>query len=167
MRPLKQFGFPVIDALGPVPYCQLNAMLDAAYPRGALNYWKSNFLAQLSDDAIEKMIECFARCPTPMGQLLLEHVHGAATRIGVSDTAFPHRANGYNFLVLSQCHAETKREAEIQPHGMADNLRREPISGVAGASGRCHSTRLLTPTPRRKRVRPAKLTVPNRVWRDC
>src|ERR1700730_8910542 len=64
-------------------------------------------------------------------------------------------------------HAETKQEAEIQPHGMADNLRREPISGVAGASGRCHSTRLLTPTPRRKRVRPAKLTVPNRVWRDC
>ena len=37
-----------------------------------------------------------------MGQLLLEHVHGAATRIAVSDTAFPHRAAGYNFLVLSQ-----------------------------------------------------------------
>ena len=103
MRPLKEFGSPVIDTLGPMPYCQLNGMLDAGYPKGALNYWKSSFLAQLSDDAIEKMIECFARCPTPMGQLLLEHFHGAATRIGVSDTAFPHRANGYNFLVLSQC----------------------------------------------------------------
>jgi FAD/FMN-containing dehydrogenase len=103
MRPLKQFGSPVIDALGPMPYCQLNSMLDAGYPKGALNYWKSCFLAQLSDDAIEKMIDCFARCPTPMGQLLLEHFHGAATRVGVSDTAFPLRADGYNFLVLSQC----------------------------------------------------------------
>jgi len=37
-----------------------------------------------------------------MGQLLLERVHGAATRIGVTDTAFPHREVGYNFLVLSQ-----------------------------------------------------------------
>ena len=65
-------------------------------------YWKSSFLARLSDDAIDTMIGCFARCPTPMGQLLLEHVHGAAARIGVGDTAFPHRTEGYNFLVLSQ-----------------------------------------------------------------
>jgi hypothetical protein len=77
-------------------------MLDAAYPKGALNYWKSSFLAQLSDVAIDTMIECFARCPTPMGQLLLEHFHGAATRIGVSETAFPLRSDGYNFLVLAE-----------------------------------------------------------------
>jgi FAD/FMN-containing dehydrogenase len=102
VRPLKQFGSPVMDAVGPMPYCQLNGMLDAAYPKGALNYWKSSFLAQLTDDAIDRMIECFARCPTPMGQLLLEHFHGAATRIGVGDTAFPHRADGYNLLVLSE-----------------------------------------------------------------
>ena len=37
-----------------------------------------------------------------MGQLLLEHIHGAATRVGVGDTAFPHRTEGYNFLVLAQ-----------------------------------------------------------------
>ena len=36
MRPLKRFGSPVIDAIGPMPYCQLNGMLDAAYPRGRL-----------------------------------------------------------------------------------------------------------------------------------
>jgi FAD/FMN-containing dehydrogenase len=102
VHPLKQFGSPVMDAIGPMPYCQLNGMLDAAYPKGALNYWKSSFLAQLTDDAIDGMIECFARCPTPMGQLLLEHFHGAATRIGVGDTAFPHRADGYNLLVLSE-----------------------------------------------------------------
>jgi FAD/FMN-containing dehydrogenase len=102
MRPLKGFGSPVLDALGPMPYSQLNAMLDAAYPKGALNYWKSNFLVGLSDDAIDTMIESFARCPSPMCQLLIEHFHGAATRVGVGDTAFPLRANGYNFLVLCQ-----------------------------------------------------------------
>ena len=99
---LKQFGVPVMDAIGPMPYCQLNGMLDAGYPKGALNYWKSSFLAQLNDDAIDTMIQCFARCPTPMGALLLEHFHGAATRVGVGDTAFPHRLDGYNFLVLCQ-----------------------------------------------------------------
>jgi FAD/FMN-containing dehydrogenase len=102
MRPLKQFGPPVMDAIGPMPYAQLNGMLDAAYPKGARNYWKSSFLAQMSDDAIDTMIECFARCPTPMGQLLIEHFHGAATRVAVGDTAFPHRVEGYNLLVLSE-----------------------------------------------------------------
>jgi FAD/FMN-containing dehydrogenase len=102
VRPLKQFGPPAMDAIGPMPYCQLNGMLDAAYPKGALNYWKSSFLAQLSDPAIDTMIACFARCPTPMGQMLLEHFHGAATRVKVADTAFPHRADGYNLLVLAE-----------------------------------------------------------------
>jgi FAD/FMN-containing dehydrogenase len=37
-----------------------------------------------------------------MGKLVLEHFHGAVTRVGVTDTAFPHRATGYNFLVLGQ-----------------------------------------------------------------
>jgi FAD/FMN-containing dehydrogenase len=92
-------------------YCQLNAMLDAAYPRGALNYWKSNFLAQLSDGAIDTMIERFATCPVSLSELALEHIHGAATRAEIGDTAFPHRADGYNFLVLSQWmdKAETDR----------------------------------------------------------
>ena len=101
-RPLKQFGQPLMDAVGPISYCQLNGMLDGAYPKGALNYWKSSFLAQLSDAAIDTLVDCFARCPTPMGQLLLEHFHGAVTRVNVSDTAFPHRAEGYNLVVLSE-----------------------------------------------------------------
>jgi hypothetical protein len=48
-------------------------------------------------------------------------------------------------------HAQTEREAEIQPDGVADDLGWEPIAGVADASGNRHPTRLLTPVPRRKR----------------
>ena len=49
-RPLKAFGPPVMDAMGPMPYAALNGMLDAAFPKGALNYWKAQFLTDLSDD---------------------------------------------------------------------------------------------------------------------
>ena len=101
-RPIKSFGAPLMDTVGPMSYCDLNAMLDAAYPKGALSHWKSSFLAQLSDDAIDTMIDRFARSPSPMDQMLLEHLHGAATRVGAGDTAFPHRAAGYNFLVVSE-----------------------------------------------------------------
>jgi FAD/FMN-containing dehydrogenase len=102
VQPIKSFGSPVMDALGPIPYCRLNSMLDDGYPKGAMNYWKSSFLYQLSDETIDTMVKHFNHCPTPMGQVLLEHFHGAATRVGPTDTAFPHRREGYNFLIASQ-----------------------------------------------------------------
>ena len=102
LRPIRRFGKPALDAIGPMPYCAINQMLDGAFPSGALNFWKAGFMAGLSDDALRTMINCFAACPTPMGQLLLEHFHGAVTRIGVTDTAFPHRAEGTNMLVLAE-----------------------------------------------------------------
>src|SRR5262245_40076916 len=40
--------------------------------------------------------------PSPMAGIMLEHAHGAMTRIGVGDTAFPHRAIGYNMLLLGR-----------------------------------------------------------------
>lgn len=113
VHPLKRFGSPVLDTVGPIGYGELNGMLDANYPKGAFNYWKSSFLSELSLDAIDTMIERFARCPGPMGQLLIEHVHGAATRVGVTDTAFPHRKEGYNFLVLSQWKDAARTDANI------------------------------------------------------
>jgi FAD/FMN-containing dehydrogenase len=102
VAPLKAFGPPVMDALGPIPYTALNQMIDAGYPKGALNYWKSSFMTSLSDEAIDTLVDCFARVPSPMAGIVIEHVHGAATRVGVTDTAFPHRHDGFNLLFLTQ-----------------------------------------------------------------
>jgi FAD/FMN-containing dehydrogenase len=102
VAPIKRFGSPVVDAIGPMPYTAVNMLFDAGFPRGALNYWKSSFLATLGDSAIDTMIERFAATPSPMSGLLLEHFHGAATRVGLTETAFPHRSVGYNFLTVGE-----------------------------------------------------------------
>ena len=99
---VKRFGSPVMDEIGPMPYSAANMMFDAGFPKGALNYWKSSFLSALTDDAIETMIERFAACLSPMSAMLLEHFHGAATRVGPTETAFPHRTPGYNLLVVGE-----------------------------------------------------------------
>jgi FAD/FMN-containing dehydrogenase len=99
---IKSFGQPVMDALGPIPYAQLNAMLDAATPRGARNYWKSRFIDGLDDAGLDAVIECFMTCPSPMGQILIEHFHGAATRVPPERTAYALRGSGFNVLLLSQ-----------------------------------------------------------------
>ena len=101
LEPLLDFGSPALVQIGPMPYPAINTMLDAGYPKGSLNYWKSSFLRELSDDAIGTAIDAFASCPSPMTGLLFEHVHGAVTRVGVTDTAVQHREPGYNLVMTS------------------------------------------------------------------
>jgi FAD/FMN-containing dehydrogenase len=100
--PVKRFGTPAMDAIEPMSYSAVNMLFDPGFPRGALNYWKSNFLAALPDEAIDTMIARFAATPSPMSALFLEHFHGAATRVGPTETAFPHRTPGFNFLVIGE-----------------------------------------------------------------
>jgi len=103
MRPIKQFGSPVLDTIGPASYVDTNTtMFDPGFPPGARNYWKSSFLAELGDSAIDALIAQFGVCPSPMSGLLLEHFHGTATRLGVGETAFAHRRESYNLLVVSE-----------------------------------------------------------------
>jgi hypothetical protein len=81
VKPIKAFGPPVMDAMGPISYCQQNGLLDPSLPKGALNYWKSHFLTDLSDDCIATLVDAFAGCPSPMSQIVIEHFHGAASRV--------------------------------------------------------------------------------------
>jgi FAD/FMN-containing dehydrogenase len=111
LRPVREFGAPVMSAIGPIEYTAMNALLDANFPKGALNYWKSRFVDVMSDEAIDTLVECFARCPSPMTGIALDHWHGAATRVAPTATAFPHRHEGYSLLILSQWRdpADTER----------------------------------------------------------
>jgi hypothetical protein len=77
-----------------MPYSAANMMFDAGFPKGALNYWKSNFLATLKDEAIDTCDRAFRRGAVADERLLLEHFHGAATRVSPTETAFPHRSVG-------------------------------------------------------------------------
>jgi hypothetical protein len=101
LRPLREFGSPVLEQLGPMPYPTVNTMLDDGFPRGALNYWKSSFLRALNDEAIEALVDRFASCPSPMTGIVIEHFHGEVTRIGVTETAVPHREPGFDVLIAS------------------------------------------------------------------
>ena len=95
------WGSPAAVQVGPMPYPVMNTLLDAGYPAGALNYWLSSFTSGLTDGLIDAMAERFASVPSPMTVMLLEHFHGAVTRIPVSETAVPHRAEGWNLLIPS------------------------------------------------------------------
>jgi len=100
LAPLRAFGKPLMLEVGPMPYPVVNTLFDPAYPKGALNYWKSSFLNSLDDALIDASVEAFASTPSPMTLIAFEHLHGAVSRVGVTDTPVPHRA-GYNVLITS------------------------------------------------------------------
>jgi FAD/FMN-containing dehydrogenase len=101
-RSLKAYGPPVMDVMGPLPYTALNGMLDGAFPRGARSYWKAQFLTELSDDAIRAVIAGFENCPSAMSHIVIEHFHGAASRVPVGETACTMRVTGFNVVIASQ-----------------------------------------------------------------
>jgi FAD/FMN-containing dehydrogenase len=101
LEPFKTWGSPLVVQVEPMPYPVMNTLLDAAYPKGSLNYWLSSFTTGLPDALIDAMVERFASVPSPMSAILLEHFHGAVTRVGPTDTAVPHRETGWNLLLPS------------------------------------------------------------------
>ena len=101
LEPLLTFGSPLDTPVSLMPYTAVNQLIDGGFPRGALNYWKSAFMRELSDEAIDTMVEAFESCPSPMTALIFEHFHGEVTRVPVEAMAVPHREPGLNLVVPS------------------------------------------------------------------
>jgi FAD/FMN-containing dehydrogenase len=102
MAKIRAFGTVLMDGLGPISYSALNGMLDEGFPAGALNYWKSAFLPTLGDAAIDTLVSAHEKCPVPTSAILIEHFHGAASRVPIDATAYALRDDGFNTLVLGQ-----------------------------------------------------------------
>ena len=114
LRPLREFGSPLADNIEPMAYTTLQSAPDAGFPPGRRHYWKSSYLKELSEEAIEVMAEHVSEMPSPATGVGLQQMHGAASRVDPTATAFPHRDEHYDFLILSQWAdpAESERNVE-------------------------------------------------------
>ena len=64
----------MMDAMGPLPYCTLNGLLDPSFPQGSAHgiTGKAPFITDLTDDCIRTLMDQFERCPSPMSQIVIE-----------------------------------------------------------------------------------------------
>jgi FAD/FMN-containing dehydrogenase len=115
LKPLRTFASPIADMFARVSYVQLQSMFDPFFPPGRQTYVKANFIHGLSDKAVETLAEFAGTSPSvhTFGPWV-EHWHGAATRVAVSDTAFPHRQHPYNFSVWSNWVSSSESEENIK-----------------------------------------------------
>jgi FAD/FMN-containing dehydrogenase len=100
LAPLHALGEPVFDLLGERAYVDLQSYLDATEPKGLDYYWKSDYLAELSDGLLGLWEELGAECPIPLGQVSFLHVGGALNERAADDGAVGNRDARYACGVL-------------------------------------------------------------------
>jgi hypothetical protein len=104
LQPLRAFGTPLADQIGIMPYTAAQKLVDAFYPPGLQQYWKSSFLQEISDAAIDTIVAYCAQRPSPLCHMLIEHtLGGAVSRVDREATAFNHRDVQYTFMSLGVC----------------------------------------------------------------
>jgi FAD/FMN-containing dehydrogenase len=96
MQPLRELGTPLFDMSGPTPFVGVQTGFDPLFPRDTLRaYWKSQYLSELTDDAIDTIAAKAGERPAPLTLVNTFHMGGAIAKVGEEDTAFATRTAPY------------------------------------------------------------------------
>ena len=101
VRPLRQFGSPLLDLCRPMPFLTLQAMLDPSFLHGWQYYIRSCDVAVLTDDVIDIIAEHALQMTSPRTTFAIFHQGGAVARVGDHETAFNGRAAGHSINVAA------------------------------------------------------------------
>jgi FAD/FMN-containing dehydrogenase len=113
LRPLVELGTPILSAIVPTPYATIQRSFDVAVPAHQRYYWKTAYLSELPDDAIDAFISACEPVPGPLYSAYFETVGGAVNRVEPGATAFPHRDAPFNLGIGSGWTDAAEDEAGI------------------------------------------------------
>jgi hypothetical protein len=113
VKPFRALGAPMADLVKPMSYVEQQGIFDAGFPPQRLHYWKAGILRAITSEAIEVLVDYATRMPSAMSGIGLQQVHGAASRVSPSETAFPHRFEFWDVPILSQWADPAESEKNI------------------------------------------------------
>jgi FAD/FMN-containing dehydrogenase len=90
-KPLRGFGAPLADVVGPHPFTAWQTVLDPLLTPGMRNYWKSHDFTALSDGLINVLVDHASRIPDPQTEIAFAQLGGAVSRVPAEATAYTHR----------------------------------------------------------------------------
>jgi len=114
VRPLKEFGSPVLDLCQPKPYLAHQKMFDPSFPHGWSYYVRACDVAELSDDVIDIVAEHGRRITSPISSIALWQMGGAVARVDDAATAFNGRQAGFTFNINGNSMTADGFDAERQ-----------------------------------------------------
>ena len=114
LDPLRKFGKPVADVIQPMPYTVLQSMLDEAAPPGLQNYWKSSYIYELSDAAIDMILLHGKKISSPLSAIHIHQLGGAMRRVGDDATAFSHRDAPFALNIVSSWQNPSENDTHVK-----------------------------------------------------
>jgi FAD/FMN-containing dehydrogenase len=99
VRPLKEFGSPVLDLCMPKPFLTHQSMFDPSFKPGWWYYVRSCDVAELDDGIIDVIVEHGHQIASPITSIALWQMGGAVSRVGEGETAFHGRNAGHTFNI--------------------------------------------------------------------
>jgi FAD/FMN-containing dehydrogenase len=96
VQSLRAVAQPVFEAIQPMPFPAMQKLADVNHPDGFHNYWRSTFVRELSDAAIDVLVEQSSQAPSNLSAVLVQIFSGAVNKVDADATAFPHRNAGFN-----------------------------------------------------------------------
>jgi len=116
------FGTVLVDQMQPVSYHEL--IIVAMRSPGRHYYLQTQSLEGFQTETIEALIEQGLPLPSIFTAINIHHFHGAASRVGVSETAFALRQD-HLMVELIAAWGATGRRAAVYPMGT------EPLTGTS------------------------------------
>ena len=121
VRPIQEFGEPVLNFVGPMPLVVVQSLLDPLNPDGNYHYWTGEFLPTMGDKEISVVSEIGSTLPTHFSIVQVIPFNAAPTRVPADATAFAHRDEGWLVHVLGQWTdpADSGKHTEWAKHARA------------------------------------------------
>jgi hypothetical protein len=110
---LRAFGDPPVDTIGPLPYVGLQALTDPGNPPGRRNYWHSDLLDDLPDEAIDALIASAAAATSPASVVIVSPLGGAVADVLEDATPIGGRAAAWYYHCYAiWTHGDDERHIE-------------------------------------------------------
>ncbi len=91
---------PVFEHVGEMPYPAIQTLFDGLLPPGLQWYWRADFFNDLDADATAKHLEFGSNIPTPLSQMHLYPISGAAGRVASDATPWAYRDAKYAGVIV-------------------------------------------------------------------
>jgi len=114
LQPLRDAAEVKAEQVGVVPFPALNSAFDDFCPKGMQQYWKADFITELTDEAIAAHIEHGAKTPHVSSSMHLHPINGAAQRVDADETAFGHRDKSFSPVVVGMWDDPADDEANVR-----------------------------------------------------
>jgi len=88
---IRSFGDPVGEHIGKQPYINWQKAFDPLLTPGARNYWKTHNFTELSDEALDIIIEYAGKLPSPHCEIFIACLQGKSNQVSMDAMAYPNR----------------------------------------------------------------------------